>query len=608
MKAIEGFRPARVLVAVMLTALCLAARLASADTVNAIYNSATDVPVTTNSYTATGNTVNFTLNFAPAVGTDLIVVQNTGLDFIVGTFDNLAQRQAVALSYGGVTYRFVANYYGGSGNDLVLVWANNRVFGWGRNVYGQLGDNTITNRLVPVPVRTTVVLAGETVLALAAGGYHSLALCSDGTVAAWGDNGLGELGNNTTNTSLIPVAVSMDSGVSALYSKTVVAIAAGGSHSLALCSDGTMAGWGDNHYGQLGNNTTAQPNAPVAVNTDSGVSALYGKTVVGIAAGGFHSLALCSDGTVAAWGYNNYGQLGDNQLSEYRRIVPVAVNTASSVSALYGKTVVAIAAGAEHSLALCSDGTMAAWGENDYGQLGDNTTTNRFAPVAVNTNSGVSALHGEKVVAIAAGAFHSLALCSNGTAVAWGDNYYGQLGDHTLTERHVPVAVNTNSGVSALYGKTVVAVAASAFHSLALCSDATVAAWGNNTYGQLGDNTTTNRLVPVVVNTTPLAASQRLAGIPSSSSAGHTLALVAAPPASEITMTGPQTLTNGSFQFAFTNTPGAFFGVLAATNPSLPWSNWTSLTGLTEVPPGQFQFTDPQATNNLRRFYRVRSP
>ena len=129
-----------------LAALCLASSLASAETVNAIYNSATDVPVTANGYTATGNTVNFTLNFAPATGTDLMVVKNTGLDFIIGTFDNLAQGQTVALSYGGTTYHFVANYYGGSGNDLVLVWANNRAFAWGYNYYGQLGDNTTTNR------------------------------------------------------------------------------------------------------------------------------------------------------------------------------------------------------------------------------------------------------------------------------------------------------------------------------------------------------------------------------------------------------------------------------------------------------------------------------
>ena len=118
----------RISVAAALAAFGLAGSLASAAILNAVFNSATDVPVTANGYTAASNTVSFTLNFAPATGTDLLVVDNTALDFIIGTFDNLTQGQAVALSYGGVTYRFVANYYGGSGNDLVLVWASSRVF------------------------------------------------------------------------------------------------------------------------------------------------------------------------------------------------------------------------------------------------------------------------------------------------------------------------------------------------------------------------------------------------------------------------------------------------------------------------------------------------
>jgi hypothetical protein len=106
--------------------------------VTANYNSAATVPVTVASYTAIGNTVNFTLNFAPAVGTNLMVVNNTSLAHIQGTFDNLAQGQAVNLTYGGVTYPFVANYFGGTGNDLVLQWANTRLLAWGLNDQGQI--------------------------------------------------------------------------------------------------------------------------------------------------------------------------------------------------------------------------------------------------------------------------------------------------------------------------------------------------------------------------------------------------------------------------------------------------------------------------------------
>ena len=609
MQTIKHFSRGGILSAVFLAAFGLVSTIVSAATVDAFYNSSTDVPVTASSYTATGNTVDFSLNFAPATGTDLMVVNNTGLGFIDGTFDNLAQGQAVALSYGGITYAFVANYYGGSGNDLVLVWANRRVFAWGWGSSGQLGDNAWTNNHIPIMANITAspaALLGRTLLGLAAGHAHTLAFCADGTVAAWGGNEDGELGNNSFFASPVPVMVNTASGVSALYGKTVVAMSAGYAHSLALCADGTVAAWGNDVYGTLGDGvSTAYRRAPVAVSTNLG-SSLYGKSVVAIAAGSSHSLALCSDGTVAAWGYNSVGQLGDNSTTQ--RLVPVAVNTDSGVSALYGKKVVAIAAGYAHSLALCSDGTLAAWGDNSSGQLGDNATTNRLTPAAVNTASGVSALYGKTVVAIAAGYSHSLALCTDGTVAAWGRNQYGQLGDNTATGRLAPVAVSTNSGVSALYGKTVVAISAGDLHSLALCSDGTSAAWGWNQYGQLGDNTTVSRLAPVAVNRAPLAASQRITRVLTGPLADHTLALVAAPPASEITLTGTGIMTNRSFQFAFTNTAGAFFGVMATTNPTLPLSNWTPLGGLMEASPGQFQFTDPQVTNSAQRFYRVRSP
>src|ERR1039458_4748208 len=315
-----------------LAAFCCAARLASASTVNPVYNSATDVPVTAVGYTASGKTMNFTLNFAPITGTQLMVVNNTSLPFIQGTFDNLTNGQAVALNYGGNTYNFVANYYGGTGNDLVLVWANTRPFAWGSNSTGQLGDGSQMQRQLPVPVTATGVLAGKIVVSLAAGYAHSLALCSDGTVFAWGDNTYGQIGDNSTNSHNVPVAVDTDSGVSALSGKVVVGITAGLNHSLALCSDGTVAAWGFNRYGQLGDNTTRTRLAPVAVNTNSG-SALHGRTVVAIAAGFDHNLALCGDGTVAAWGRNLDGEFGNNTFGTQSSL-PVAVSTDPSLSAL----------------------------------------------------------------------------------------------------------------------------------------------------------------------------------------------------------------------------------------------------------------------------------
>jgi alpha-tubulin suppressor-like RCC1 family protein len=380
-------------------------------------------------------------------------------------------------------------------------------------------------------------------MALAAGDSHSLALCSDGTLAAWGLNADGELGEGTTNDSLVPVAVNTASGVSALNGKRVVAITAGGRHSLALCSDGTVAAWGFNGSGELGNNTTNTSLVPVAVYAD--VGALGGERVVAIAAGEFHSLALCSDGTVAAWGYDGDGELGDDNTTN--SLVPVPTQA--------DKWVMALAAGGRHSLALCSDGTLVAWGFNGEGQLGFDPAVvydSLFPvelPLVQDWDGGETSWLSEKtVVAIAAGGAHSLALCSDGTVAAWGYDGDGELGDNqgsTGAHSFVPVAVNTDS---ALYGKTPVAIAAGGRHSLALCSDGTVAAWGYNFDGELGDDSTTNRLVPVEVNTGLLAAGQRFTHVFSGPGASHTLAVVAAPqqPTPQINLIGyGLTIPNG---------------------------------------------------------------
>lgn len=463
---------------------------------SATFNSATDIPVTAASYTAAGDAT-FTLGFAPTPGTNLTVVKNTGLPFISGQFSNLANGATVNLTYSGTTYPFVAWYYGGEGNnDLVLLWPYTGLSGWGSNSRGLLGDGTQTNRQAPVRVLALGALKGKTVVQVACGSAHTLALCSDGTVAAWGDNSGGQLGDNTFSPSTVPVAVTRTAG-SVLAGKTVVAVAAGGMHSQALCSDGTVAGWGANSDGQLGVNSGSE-REKVAMEVPTWFGPLQGRSVVRISAGGTHSLALCSDGTLVAWGDNFSGKLGDNSTTQ--RKYPVAVNVAAGTSALAGKSVISIAACSSHSLALCSDGTVAAWGSNFFGQLGDNTTTNRLVPVAVNVAAGTSSLFGKTVVAIAGSDAFSIALCSDGTLSAWGFNEAGTVGDNTTTERHVPVAVNTDLGISALAGKTVVAIEAGNGFCLAWCSDGTLAAWGYNAAGAVGDDSTTNRIVPVAVN------------------------------------------------------------------------------------------------------------
>jgi RHS repeat-associated protein len=339
------------------------------------------------------------------------------------------------------------------GENHSLARADGKAYAWGDNTFGQLGNSTVTGSKVPVAITG---LGG--VSAVAAGAEHSLALETDGTVWAWGANTQGQLGNGTTTNASTPIQVH------GLTNATAIAAGATSLHSLALQADGTVRAWGDNHFGQLGNNTTTNATTPVQVSNLTGIQA--------IAAGGLHSLALTSTGTVYAWGAGLQGQLGDNSVTQE--------NTPIQVSNLTG--VIAIAAGDQHSLALKSNGTVWAWGANTLGQLGNGATGNSGLPVQV---TGLT-----NIIAIAAGKDQSLALKRDGTVWAWGNDTFGQLGNNTTTARQAtPVQIANTPSIAA--------IAAGAEHTLLATTTGTVLATGDNVKGQLGNNTTTNAQTPI---------------------------------------------------------------------------------------------------------------
>jgi alpha-tubulin suppressor-like RCC1 family protein len=405
-----------------------------------------------------GATIHYTISGTPptadsptlGTGESLAVGRYTLMAFAVRA--GYASSDVAVAQYSLSTASVTPMVASGDRHSLALQ-ADGTLWAWGENSFGQLGDGTLTERLLAVRVEG---ITG--VKAVAGGGSHTLALTDDGRVWTWGLNEHGELGDGTTVSRALPTPVPNLQGV--------VAIAAGQYHSLAVKADGTLWAWGANSVGQLGVGSAASRSTPGQVPGLSGIVAAAG--------GSLHSMAMGGDGRVWTWGDNTCGQLGDGST------VPHSEPTV--IAAISGA--VGIAAGRLHSLAVLGDGGVVAWGQNADGQLGTGTTVAQTLP------TGIAGLSG--VVMIAAGESHTMAVTSDGHVWIWGGNGSGQLGDGTTAARSAPYQMPSVASV--------VWVSAGTSHSAALASDGTVWTWGANGAGQLGDGTTTQRLGPVAIS------------------------------------------------------------------------------------------------------------
>jgi alpha-tubulin suppressor-like RCC1 family protein len=392
--------------------------------------------------------------------------------------------------------------------------AASALYGWGDNLVGQAGPNSIGGVSgVPAVIPATHALLGKAVVALASGAAHSIALCGDGTLAAWGGNTNGQLGcAHPDASSPLPVAVTM---TGALHGKTVIAIAAGADHCLALTSDGLVFAWGRGDQGQLGTSAGADDrNEPTAVNVHGG---LANEAVVAIAAGTHHSLALTASGRILAWGSDSEGQLGNGSFGASP--TPVAVEM---TGALAGQLVTAIAAGGNHSLALDSGGKVYAWGSNAEGQLGNDSTTNAHSPVGISLDNVIPNYHA-RAVAIAAGECHSVVLDLTGGLFTWGANDRRQLGDGSTNSRsRVPVAVDWSAFDPA---DAPLALASGNGHTLVRTGNGRLFGWGDNLLSQLGTGLSNPVAFPARINGGDLATAN-VAALAPGCRAGHSLVLV----------------------------------------------------------------------------------
>jgi alpha-tubulin suppressor-like RCC1 family protein len=340
------------------------------------------------------------------------------------------------------------------GNYACVVRDDGTVACWGNNQTGQLGDGSIVNRNLPV-----VVAGLGDVVEVSGGDAHTCALRENGSVACWGFNADGQLGTGSPGNSNVPVTVAALSDA--------LEVASGQNFACALRQSGNVVCWGDNSTGSLGNGSNQKQQTPVLV---SGLS-----DAVKLATGWLHACAVRATGSVVCWGYNAFGGLGNGSFLQSN--VPVPVSGLSSV--------IDLDAGLYHVCAVRQDGSVACWGYNASGQLGRGDFVGQ-SNVPVNVPGITTA------VGIDAGTSHTCVERADATLTCWGENLAGQLGNGTTTNASSPVAVPGLTNVAE--------VAAGGNSTCALLTDGSVRCWGLGAQGQLGNAANLDSSSPVTVS------------------------------------------------------------------------------------------------------------
>lgn len=432
----------------------------------------------------------------------------------------------------------VVSIWGGARGTIILK-SDGTVWTWGANFNGKLGigDTNIVRSSVPVEVHGPGN-AGffNQVKAIMGGEIHNVALKSDGTVWTWGWNGLGQLGDGTTNNASIPIQAGL-TAVPPLAS--VIKLGGRPYFTLAVKSDGTIWAWGMNTFGQMGNSTASSfANVPGMVSNSAPGGPI--NNPLQVTCGYQFGAALATNGTVWTWGSGTHGELGNNTTgSSY---LPAQVPGLTNITA--------ISCGWFHILALKADGTVWTWGNNSNGELGDGTASNR--------SNAVQVLNISNIVSVSGGDSHSSALSADGTVWKWGRNDVGELGNGTTNPigaaNPLPAKILTDKFGTGF--SNVVMLSARDYHNIAVKADGSVWMWGANDQGQCGDGTLNDAWRPVPV----IGLGARVA-LP--------LNIATAQP--------------GYASLAWSSSTGQYFSVEYSTNPAGGFSLWQS--NLLATPP-----------------------
>ena len=380
-----------------------------------------------------------------------------GYDLYGGLGTNNELRRCTPVSVAGATKTFCQIAAGVATSTAID--KNGRAWSWGLSNYGQLGDNSTTSRVTPV----SVLGATKTFCQISLNS-HIVAIDKNGQAWGWGNNNFGQLGDDSITNRCTPVSVG---GLPKIFCQISVA----GNHTIAIDNRGFVWTWGINGQGQLGDNSITSRRTPVQV-------AGLPKNFCQIAGGSNHTVAIDNAGQAWGWGYNIAGQLGNNSYISQR--TPVSVLGAT-------KTFCQIAAGSNHTIAIDKNGKVWGWGNNQNGQLGNNSTTARCTPVSVLGTT-------KTFCQITAGNYVTFAIDKNGRAWGWGSNASGEIGDNSTITRYTPVSVG---GVIKTFCH--ISSAASGQHTTAIDKNGQVWSWGTRSQGRLGDNYMLSTRTPVRV-------------------------------------------------------------------------------------------------------------
>ncbi len=333
---------------------------------------------------------------------------------------------------------------------------------WGNNSYGQLGDSTAINKLIPTPVSGAFVFTH-----LALGRFYTCGITASGQAYCWGENAGGKLGDGTLMDRFTPTLVS--GGI--LFSQ----LSAKNNHTCGIALIGQLYCWGENLYGQLGDGTTLNRPNPVLIS--------MGFSFLQVATGKQHTCSLTTTGVVHCWGSNNYGQLGDGTTNS--RTIPSII--------MPGNFFAQIAVGDFHTCGIMMNQSVYCWGHNSYGQLGDSTNSNRTIPNLV--------LGSHSFSRISLGSYNTCGATLTGRYYCWGLNSSGELGDGTIVNKSYPTMISDKFIFSQ--------IATGGSFTCGLTSLGGAYCWGNNFYGQLGNRKIFPRLVTNGSYFTEVAAGQR---------------------------------------------------------------------------------------------------